>query len=92
MEISVLVNETSDVFLAAFLFYEGYPLRRLDTSDAKRFTFVFEDSEALRDSVRRYWERRARVEPGQFGRSLREAKDYIFDARRRMEKTDGKAR
>ena len=49
------IFKTTDFYLANALITVGYPIYELVKIDNKRVEFVFLDSEAMQEDIRRYW-------------------------------------
>jgi hypothetical protein len=78
-----MVNEnenfnTSDLALAAALVESGHKIERLERSNPRRISFIFENSIALSAVVNEYWYDQLSVNPRSYFDTLKHLKARIY--------------
>lgn len=69
---------TDNFLLAAYLLSEGCVLLKLDKSNPRRVSFVFEDSEKRIELANRFFSYQAIVEPNRLNASMRNLKQLLY--------------
>ncbi len=70
---------TNDLSLSCTLLCFNFTLAGLDTTDRRKVGFVFEESEALRNTIKSYWDNQLAVNPRDYFNNLKDLKSRIYN-------------
>jgi len=73
------VFQTSDLGLAAALNCKGFKLTDLIWEESPKASFVFEQSEALNNTIKEYWADRLLIEPKAYFNQLKTIKNRLYE-------------
>lgn len=69
---------TPDIQLSSTLSTLGYKIKDIDRTDKKRQQFIFENTEELKETVKKYWNKELTTEPQKLFGELKYLKSRIF--------------